>query len=79
MGIFDGTIVALQEMLIRYEAPVRPGDTIHVELTVIARDPDPGRKRGWVRFRTHVQNQDGVTVNDGEWLTLLARQAAQRA
>lgn len=75
MGIFDGTIVALQEMLIRYEAPVRPGDTIHVELTVIGRDPQPARKRGWVRFRTQVRNHAGTTVNDGEWLTLIARRS----
>ena len=72
-GIFDGTILALQEMLIRYEAPVRPGDTVHIELTVLERDPEPGRKRGWVRWRSHVVNHEGVTVIDGEWRTLMAR------
>ena len=72
-GIFDGTIQALQEMTIRYEAPVRPGDTIHIELTVLELEPNPGRKRGWIRWRSHVVNQDGVTVIDGEWRTLMAR------
>ena len=78
MGIFDGTIVALQEMLIRYEAPVRPGDTIHVQLTVLECDPAPARKRGAVRFRVQVLNQDEVSVNDGEWLTMLARRLPAR-
>src|SRR5688572_7997886 len=31
-GVFRGTIVALAEMSMRFEAPVRPGDTIRVEL-----------------------------------------------
>ena len=78
MGIFDGTIVALQEMLIRYQAPVRPGDTIHVQLTVLLRDPDPARKRGSVRFGVQVLNQDEVVVNDGEWLTMIARRRPTR-
>ena len=72
-GIFDGTIAALREMLIRYEAPVRPGDTLRVELTVIDRDAQPSRKRGNVRFRVQVLNQDDETVNDGEWLALISR------
>ena len=49
-GIFEGTIAALQEMLIRFRAPVHPGDTEHMELTVSAKEPKPNARRGWVRF-----------------------------
>ncbi len=72
-GVFHGTIIALAEMMMRFEAAVRPGDTIRVELSVLAKEPDPGPRRGQVRWRTRVQNQAGETVIDGEWLTLLHR------
>jgi len=75
-GIFDGTILAIQEMRVRYEAPVRPGDTIHVELRVAEREQEPGPKRGWVRFDVRVLNQDGVVVNDASWSTLFRRRGA---
>ena len=77
-GVFQGTIVALAEMRMRFEAAVRPGDTIRVELGVIWKDPEPGPRRGQVRWRTRVENQHGVTVIDGEWLTLLHRARSPR-
>ena len=77
-GIFSGTIVALAEMSMRFEAPVRPGDTIRVELSVLEKDPSPGPRRGHVRWRTRVQNQNDETVIDGEWLTLLHRSRTPR-
>ncbi|HUR28802.1 MAG TPA: MaoC/PaaZ C-terminal domain-containing protein [Planctomycetota bacterium] len=77
-GVFQGTIVALAEMSMRFEAPVRPGDTIRVELSVLAKDPSPGPRRGHVRWRTRVQNQNDETVIDGEWLTLLHRARTPR-
>ena len=73
-GIFTGTTVAVTEMIIRYEAPVRAGDTIHVELRVVAKDSEPTPRRGWVRFATTVTNQRGERVIDGEWLTLMHRE-----
>ncbi len=77
-GVFRGTIVALAEMSMRFEAPVRPGDTIRVELSVLSKEPKPGPRRGHVRWRTRVQNQDDETVIDGEWLTLLHRSRSPR-
>jgi len=77
-GVFRGTIVALAEMSMRFEAPVRPGDTIRVELSVLSKEVSPGPRRGHVRWRTKVQNQTSETVIDGEWLTLLQRARAPR-
>ena len=62
----------------RFEAPVRPGDTIRLELSVLTKEPDPGPRRGQVRWRTRVQNQKDETVIDGEWLTLLHRARSLR-
>lgn len=78
MALFEGTLVALLEMLIRFQAPVRPGDTIRTELRVHEKEPEPGPRRGWVRFRTRVVNQRGEAVIEGEWLTLIQRERTER-
>ena len=78
MGLFHGTIVALAEMSMRFEGAVRPGDTIRLELSVLAKDPSPGPRRGHVRWRTRVHNQKDELVIDGEWLTLLQRTRSPR-
>lgn len=77
--IFEGTIAALQEMVIRFRAPVFPGDTVHMELTVSEKEPEPNARRGWVRFDAAVKNQRDEVVIDGEWLTLMLRKRPERA
>jgi len=76
--IFDGTTAAVLEMLIRYRGPVRAGDTIRIELEVLAREAQPGPRRGWVRFGVRIRNQRDELVSDGEWLMLLHRRRGQR-
>lgn len=73
MGIFEGTVAALQGMRIEYRAPVRFGDTVHLCLEVLEIDPEPSRRRGWIRFRSAVRNQREEIVIDGEWRTLMLR------
>jgi acyl dehydratase len=77
-AIFDGTIAAVTQMLIRYKAPVAPGDTIHIELVVAEKDAEPSPRRGSIRFETRVLNQRGEVVSDGEWLTLVHRRRPAR-
>lgn len=76
LGLFDGTIVALREVAMRFDAPVLPGDTLRLVLAVLERDPSPGPRRGWVRFSTRVLNQRDEQVLDGQWLTIVQRAAA---
>jgi acyl dehydratase len=78
LGIFDGTIAALKEMLIRFQSPVAPGDTVRLELRVAEKDAEPSSRRGWVRFEACVRNQRGDTVIDGSWTTLMHRKADRR-
>ncbi len=73
LGLFDGTIVALREVAMRFDAPVLPGDTLRLVLGVLERDPVPGARRGWVRFSTRVLNQRDEQVLDGQWLTIVQR------
>jgi acyl dehydratase len=71
--VFDGTTAAVLEMLIRYRAPARAGDTVRIELRVREKESDPGPRRGWVRFSIEVKNQRDEVVSDGEWLILMHR------
>jgi acyl dehydratase len=72
-GIFEGTIVAIVEMTISFEAPVFPGDTLRATLEVLEREPEPSPRRGWVRFAVEVLAQDGRVVTRGTWRTLQHR------
>jgi acyl dehydratase len=72
-GAFHQTIAALAELHIRYKAAVRAGDTIQARLVVTERESDPGHKRGWVHFDGVVSNQDGETVIESEWRTIVRR------
>ena len=77
-AIFDGTIVAVEEMLIRYLAPVYPGDTVHMELEVSAKEAEPSPRRGRVGFAIRILNQKGELVSDGDWRTLIHRREPTR-
>lgn len=75
-GVFDGTTIALMEMVIRYKDPVFFGDTIHLELTVRDKRETSSVRRGIVVFATSVKNQRGEIVVDGEWVVLMRRKRA---
>jgi acyl dehydratase len=77
-GIFEGTIAALKEMVIRFQSPVVPGDTIRLELTVTEKEAEPSSRRGWVRFDASVRNQRDEVVIEGTWTTIMLRKADRR-
>ena len=78
LGIFDGTIAALTQMVIGFQSPVFPGDQVRLELTVAEKDPSPSTRRGWVRFAARVLNQRDEVVIEGTWTTLMLRKADRR-
>lgn len=78
LGIFDGTIAALKEMLMRFQSPVAPGDTVRLWLKVVEKDPEPSSRRGWIRFDANVKNQRGDVVIEGSWTTVMLRKADRR-
>ena len=78
LGIFDGTIAALKEMVIRFQSPVMLGDTVRMELVAAEKDPEPSSRRGWIRFDSRVRNQRDEVVIEGSWTTLMHRRADRR-
>ena len=66
-GINDGTPMALLGIdKWRLKAPVKHGDTIHLEQTVIEKKPTSKPERGIIVFRREIKNQRGEVVQEME-------------
>ncbi len=64
--ILHGTAIAYVEHTVRFTAPVKPGDTLHVAWQVAAKDDKPKHGGGMVSFGGTCANQDGVKVAEAE-------------
>lgn len=60
--LFHGTAIAYLEHAIKFTAPVKAGDTLHVAWTVSAKEDKPKHDGGIIAFNGVCQNQEGVTV-----------------
>jgi len=76
LGLFVGTGVVMTGQTIHYHRAVLPGETVHVDLTVLKKAPHPRRAAGFVDFGYQVVTADGTLCIDGEWtIMLIARDA----
>ena len=72
-GINDGTLLAMLGVdRWRLLAPVKHGDTVHMEITVLEKQPTSKPDRGIVRFKRRFLNQNGTVVQEME-TTLMYR------
>ena len=72
-GINDGTLLALLGIdKWRLKAPVKHGDTIRLEQTVIEKKPTSKPERGVIVFKREIKNQRGEVVQEME-ATILYR------
>lgn len=77
LGIFEGTLIAFAEIRSwRFRAPVLIGDTVHCVNEVVELAPTSKPDRGVMVHAVTVLNQRGVTVQEGEMVSLLKRRAA---
>jgi acyl dehydratase len=61
---------------LRWARPVRPGDTLRVEMTVAEIDPTPSRTgRGRIKLHCRTLNQDGRVVQEMSARLLVPRRA----
>ena len=70
-GFIDGTLIAFRELTWKFNLPVYLGDTIRArattgELRLLSR-----LNAGAVTIGVEVLNQDGKTVQSGQWLALV--------
>ncbi len=72
LGFIEGTALAFRELTWKFSQPVFFGDTIHMKATCKETKPMPRLGGGAVYFDVRVVNQDGKTVQRGEWQLLMA-------
>lgn len=70
-GFIEGTTLAFREVTWKFSAPVFIGDTIHMTATVKETKPMPKLGGGLVILKAAMVNQDGKTVQRGEWQVLM--------
>ena len=74
-GFIDGTVLAFRELSCKFSLPVFIGDTIHVELTIIAKKALPRLGGGQIDMKFGVFNQHGKAVQRGVWTMLIKSSA----
>jgi 3-hydroxybutyryl-CoA dehydratase len=72
MGFIEGTVLAFRELTWKFSLPVFIGDTLHIKATVATLKPLRRLGGGAVTFAVEVINQDGKTVQGGDWVLLMA-------
>lgn len=72
LGFIEGTALAFRELTWKFSQPVFFGDTIYIKATCKETKPMPRLGGGVVKFDVRVADQDGKTVQRGEWQLLMA-------
>jgi acyl dehydratase len=73
LGIFEGTTIAVMEMVSRFTGAVKFGDTVHVAMKVKKKRESKKPDRGLVDVEVRVLNQREEPVLEGNWLIMLVR------
>ena len=76
LGFLEGTIIAFTEVNWKFRAPIKIGDTIHVEMTVGELKDAPKMGGGLVTTQLKLVNQAGVTTQKGETTFLMRHRPA---
>ncbi|HEX6510939.1 MAG TPA: MaoC/PaaZ C-terminal domain-containing protein [Chloroflexota bacterium] len=76
MGWFEGTTIALMEVVFRFKAPVKFGDTIRLAMKVRDKKETSKPDRGVLVMEANVLNQRDETVVEGQWTTMMRRKGA---
>jgi len=72
LGFLEGTALAFRELTWKFSQPVFIGDTVHLKARCKELKPKPRLGGGSVIFDVWVVNQEGKTVQKGEWHVLVA-------
>lgn len=74
-GIIEGTVLAFRELECKFSLPVFIGDTIHVKITITEKKALPRLGGGNILMKINVINQDGKSVQRGNWTMLVKSRA----
>lgn len=73
LGIVRETVLAFVGMDWRFVRPIRSGDTLRVNLRVLAKRKTGQSDRGLVTLASVIVNQKGKPVQEGRWTLLVHR------
>ena len=76
LGFIEGTALAFRELSWKFSQPVFIGDTIAVRVRVAETKPMPRLGGGLVVFDVALVNQEGKTVQKGQWRILIKSREA---
>ncbi len=80
LGFMERTVVAFRGLEMKFSLPVFIGDTLHVEIVVKTKDkPNARLGGGLITLGVKIINQDGKTVQSGDWLVLIATKPVESA
>jgi acyl dehydratase len=74
LGFLEGTVEAFLSLDWKFKAPIRIGDTVHLEASVARKREMPGLG-GVVVFDVTLLNQKGEVVQKGQWTVLVKKKA----
>lgn len=77
IGLTRGTLVALLALDWAFRRPLRPGDTVKVQIRVAAKRETSKADRGIVRLAVSLIDERGEAVQEGEWTILVLRREAR--
>ena len=77
LGFMERTVIAFRSVEMKFSLPVFIGDTLHCELTVREKKEARRMGGGWVTLDVKIVNQEGKTVQSGEWTVLIALKPEQ--
>ncbi len=72
LGFLEGTVEAFLSLDWKFKAPIRIGDTVHIEASVARKRAMPSLG-GVVVFDVSLLNQKGEVVQKGQWTVLVKR------
>ncbi|MBE2272107.1 MAG: MaoC family dehydratase N-terminal domain-containing protein [Anaerolinea sp.] len=72
LGFMERTVIAFRGLEMKFSLPVFIGDTLHSELVVKEKKEARRMGGGWVTLEVKIVNQDGKSVQSGEWTVLIA-------
>ena len=76
IGLTRGTLLALAGLSWRFRVPIIDGDRVTLHLRVTATKRTSAGDRGLVTLAAELRNQDGVLVQDGEFVELVRTRGA---
>jgi len=71
LGLTRGTLLALAGVSWRFRVPIIDGDTVTLYLRVTGKRKTSAAGRGLITLAAELHNQDGVLVQEGEFVELV--------